>query len=130
MSSREISEFFSAFQPGGEDVHSVPLKGPRFATTSMVAHSSRRRPTPRSIAALAAAAAGSGCKLVEGELVPRRLSEPAAVVENGATSDILRAGLATADVTPEGAQAFRLTSLGVGSIRSSVPSETIDRFFR
>jgi hypothetical protein len=125
----QLHDFFQQFLPDGESVQSIPLKSLTFQVQPMTAHTSARRPTPRSVATLAAAAAANRCRLEVGELVPRWLSEPSGVVENGAARDILRSGLAKVAKTEKGKEAFSLRPLGVETIRATVPSVVLSQYF-
>ncbi|WP_338501532.1 hypothetical protein V6R86_01805 [Sphingomonas kaistensis] len=124
----DLDSFYREFLPVGASVESIPLKPLGFAVKPLKVHSSPRRATARAVAALAAAAAASSCKLQAGEKVPRRLAQPAGVVENGAASDLLRAGLATPSrVGP--LECFELTREGVEAIRKTIPQDAQATYF-
>ncbi len=129
MSNNGLREFYEQFLPSGAAVQSLPLKLPSFKLTPMKSHSLPRQPQSRCIAALAAAAAAANVVLVAGAVVPRRLRNPSAVIENGATSDILGSGIAVAGIDLDGHEAFVLTEKGVRAIRGKVPSHILARHF-
>lgn len=128
MSIPNLNEFYRQFLPKGEQVDSVPLKPPSFHASPLKSHSQAREPKPRSIAALAAAAAAGHVPLEAGAVIPRRFDQPPGVVENGAASDIIRAGMATIN-TDGGPEAFVLTVKGVRAIQSSVSPHILTQYF-
>jgi hypothetical protein len=124
----EVRKFYEEFLPSGATVQSIPLKPPSFRTAPMKSHSLPREPKSRSIAALAAAAAAANVDLTPGAVIPRRLADPPSVLENGAASDIIRAGMATVG-SSGGAEALILTEKGICAIQATVPPAAMKRYF-
>lgn len=81
-----------------EETRSVPVRpASRFSPKAVKPHRSSRTPSKRMAAALATSAIANRVLLEPGCRIPRRMSVGATVmyIENGASADILRAGMAT-----------------------------------
>lgn len=103
-----------------EQVRSVPVRPfSRFRPLASLPHRSVRSATPRMAAALAASAIANRILIEAGAGVPRSMTvdDVAMGIENGAASDLLKAGLATLTPAVDPVEeTFVLTDLGVSAI--------------
>lgn len=113
------------FLAGIGPVDSVPIKPARQMSRILPStpHPSKRSPTARAAYALVASAAAKGIQLTDGVRIPRSFTYEGveAVIENGVSRDLLKAGMATLAQAPDAAsEIYVLNQAQIGVITSLV----------
>lgn len=113
------------FLAGIGSVDSVPIKPVSQISRILPStpHPSKRSPTARAAYALIASAAANGLQLWDGVRIPRSFTYEgvAAVIENGVSRDLLKAGMATLMEAPDAAnEAYVLNEAQIGVVAGLV----------
>ena len=118
------------FLQGIGPVGSVPVKPIDQITRILptTPHPQPRSPTPRCAYALIASASASGQQLVPGVVLPRAFTYQGvdAIIENGVSRDILKAGMASLVAAPEPArEAYALSAANIAVLTRLVGQEAL-----
>lgn len=121
-----LNRFLQSIGP----VRSVPVKpiGQITRILPTLPHPQPRSPTRRCAYALIASASASGRQLVAGTVLPRAFSYQgvAAIIENGVSRDILKAGMATLIDSPDpAAEAYKLSDGNIATLGRLVGREEL-----